>query len=151
MTLTEEATNPVGPSGKKQTELQRNAELVSNWYQSYYLWTSTAIMAGSVMNAPLTNHSARVLNMPLNNNSANTTSMNEGSMSRDNDINRRRLGRNNDNNNRDQPPRVLLPTEINYKVPSLSRRFAAECFDAVYIQCLKISLALFFINYTDIM
>lgn len=142
-----ETTEPVNDEGKKQTEIQRNAELVANWYQSYYLWSST-VMASSVMNARVTNHGARVLNMPLNNTNATlneSNNLNENSNNNNNN-HRRRLGRNN-NQNQSQ---ILQPAAIIYKVPSLSKRFAAECFDAIYIQCLKVSLALFFINYTDL-
>jgi hypothetical protein len=121
------------PQPRPPTESQRNADLVSNWYQSYYLW-STAVMTNHIVNSRVTNHAARVMNIPLT------------------------------SSNSPQPPQGLprsatftytaiprIPAFSIYKVPSLGRRFAAECLDAFYIQCLKIGLVLFFINYTDLM
>ena len=112
---------------KQMSESKRNAELISNWYQSYYLWNS-AVLANSVLNSNLATHSARVLNLPIIHINAvsNTAS------------------------NRVAPTVVTRQVPI-FKVPSLTRRFMAECLDALYIQCFKILIALFFINYTNLM
>ena len=64
---------------------------------------------------------------------------------------------NNNNNNNNNSPRIpivtppQLPHLVNYKVPSLARRFMAEFLDAIYIQFVKITIALILLNYTDLM
>ncbi len=115
---------------KPPSESQRHADLVSNWYQSYYLWT-TAVMTNHVANSRMTNHAARVMNIPLGTSPSSSQPQ---------------VLRRSATFITPSPPALSI-----YKVPSLGRRFAAECLDAFYIQCVKIALVLFFINYTDLM
>ena len=112
---------------KQMSESKRTAELMSNWYQSYYLWNS-AVLANSVLNSNLATHSARVFNLPIVH--INTVISNSSNP---------------------PAPTVLTRQVTIYKVPTLTRRFMAECLDALYIQCFKILIALFFINYTNLM
>lgn len=122
---------------KNESELQRNARLISNWYQSYYMWSST-VMASS-LNSRISNHSSQISNIPFCNNAEHSSSH----------VNNSQSILNHNNQAQTQSPENRQNAPV-YKIPSLSRRFAAECFDAVYIQCLKVTLALIFINYTDL-
>lgn len=113
---------------KAPSDFKKTADLVNNWYQSYYLWNQT-VMANSVMNSRLVNNQPRALGVTYTFHTRHPQ----------------------------QQPQQTQPV-VNgqqqgsvYKVPSLARRFAAECFDAFYIQCFKIVLALLVINYTDLM
>lgn len=119
---------------KAYSESQRNAELIDNWYQSYYLWTKTIMTSQVMAQSFATNSEPRTLTHSSLNNSAPSVHL---------------------NTNRSEPSQsaagILHQVVPIYKVPSLTRRLVAECLDMFYIQCLKVTFVLFFIYYTDIM
>ena len=118
-------------ANKAPSDFKKTADLVQAWYQSYYIWNQT-VMANCAMNSQLNTHQTRVVNIPLSSSVTYTFQT--------------------------RPQQQQQPTLANaqqqvsvYKVPSLARRFAAECFDAFYIQVIKIVMALLVVNYTDLM
>lgn len=123
------------PSQKEETEFQRTSQLVSNWYQSYYLWNIA--MTSQVYDQKLTHMRPMALNVA-----------NDSTQRRLSSTNRAHRQANQQVQNLNQQQNYV---QTIYRVPSLARRFAAECFDALYIQCFKIALALLIVNYTDLM
>lgn len=112
---------------KEETEFKRTSQLVSNWYQSYYQF-----MVLSINDPRSANSDPRALN-------TNLTDISWSTQYTGPSINPQPI-----QNQQNHVQNI-------YKVPSLVRRFTAECFDAFYIQCFKIALALMILNYTDLM
>lgn len=116
-------------------ESKKNAEILANWYQSYYFWNS-ATYANSFLNTNnfnYQNESSKFINIQK--------------------INRRQEPFIPQPVSRVVPQlqRVIIRTEVPiYRVPTLLRRFLAEIIDAFYIQVLKIIIALVLINYTNL-
>ena len=128
----------------EMSELKKNAQLVNDWYQSYYLWNST-VMATSILNSNLINHGSRVLNMPLNNNTPFTPNPLFSPSNVQNEVPNLLA-------NINQPvQQIPAPIVTTFKIPSLIRRLIAELFDAFYIQFVKILFALILLNYTELM
>lgn len=115
-----------------KSEYKQNMDLISNWYQSYYLWNS-AYMANAMISSDLVTNRLKALNPSQN--TTNQSRVETPIIS---------------TNARTPPTRDQTPPR-SYKVPSLAKRFMAEFFDAVYIQCCKIVLAIILLNYTDLM
>ena len=131
-------------SKEQMYESRKNAQLVHDWYQSYYLWTST-MMASSILNSNLINHGTRVLNLPVNSAFNNSTNLGPNSRTQTQTY-----------TSRTSPPVVSNPEPTRpvipiFKIPSLLRRLAAEFIDAIYIQFVKVMFALILLNYTDLM
>lgn len=127
----ENAANAKSPdTGVPVSDFKKTADLVNNWYQSYYLWNQT-VMANSVMNSRLVNNQPRALGVTYTFHSRPTHQQQQHRQ------------------HSQQVPNGQQQGSV-YKVPSLARRFAAECIDSFYIQCFKIVLALLVINYTDL-
>lgn len=128
-------SNNLNPGSEKNTldqaheaKTKVNAELISQWYQSYYLWTST-YMLNSLLNQ-------QKKTAPFHHSPAQFT-QNNGSQPRIN-INFRILN--------DRPDHLIL-----YKIPTLTKRLIAEIIDVLYIQISKIILAVLIVNYTNLM
>ena len=138
MTSTNDENEPIiGQNESKldpKSENKRNIELISQWYQSYYLWTS-AYMLNSLMNnqsyKPIPNYPNQVLSPQRNVPNIPTIPQTRVNI-----------------NVRIQTQTVQTP---NYKIPTLVRRFTAECIDALYIQVCKLILAIAIVNYTNLM
>lgn len=118
--------NTPNPDAKLKTEI--NAELISQWYQNYYLWTST-YMLNSLLNQQNKAISVQQNRIPTLQNNTPQPRINF--------------------NFRIVPER---PNHlIAYKIPTLMRRFIAEIIDVLYIQISKIVLAILIIKYTNLM
>jgi hypothetical protein len=135
---------------KNKTETFDNKkayELVSQWYQAYYLWTTT-VMSSALLNPSLLAQGVRVITPASSQmNDSGTTQLLENSQSASPNIPFVQSSQ--------QQQQRVQQQQINpivfYKVPTLFKRMAAELFDAFCIQLLKIGIALLIINYTEIM
>ncbi len=129
-------------------ENKNNLNLITQWYESYYYWNS----ALNINNALGLN----ALNCAQNSSRLfSTTRIHNDYRSAGNSAS---LGTNHHHHHNQnqpqqpQPQRIIIRTELPiYKVPSLFRRFLAELFDAVYVQIIKVIIALLLLNYTNLM
>ncbi|RNA00099.1 hypothetical protein BpHYR1_012345 [Brachionus plicatilis] len=115
------------PSQERKLKTKLDAELISQWYQSYYLWTST-YMLNSLLNQQNKFVPIQQNQTPLTQNAASQPRIN---------INVRIVS---------ERPNHLIP----YKIPTLTKRFIAEVIDVLYIQISKIVLAILILNYTNL-
>lgn len=130
MTSTNTGLNSEKNSPNQDAKLKTtlNAELISQWYQNYYLWTSTYLL-NSLLNQQNKITSVQQSRIPVFQNNPSQSRIN---------INFRIVS---------ERPNHL----ITYKIPTLMRRFIAEIIDVLYIQISKIVLAILIIKYTNLM
>ncbi|CAF0790922.1 unnamed protein product [Brachionus calyciflorus] len=131
--MTSSCNDPIEPKNDTEDQNKPNIELISQWYQSYYLWTS-AYMLNTLMNSQnkLTPNQQNIF-QPT---SPQTSRLN-GQETRFNVNVQIQVEAFN------SQPRI-------YKIPSMLKRFTAEFIDAVYIQICKAILAIIVLNYTNI-
>lgn len=67
-----------------------------------------------------------------------------------NQINPQNVNQNVNNNNNNNSTQINAHLVI-YKIPTLFTRLMAEIFDALYIQLVKIFIAIALVNYTDLL
>lgn len=124
-------------SSNSQSDYKKNLELISNWYQSYYLWNN-AFMVNAILSSGLA----------LNGNKV--ACWTQPSITPSNPEPNFQAQRN-QTSQRVTSVQQVQPQLRQYKIPSLFKRFWAEFFDAIYIQCCKIIMAILLITYTDLM
>jgi hypothetical protein len=114
---------------------KKAAELISNWYQAYYSWQLgyMASMTAAVTSPPLHAYPKHLINHDRHPNPHPAPRVEQRAAPVSAAV----------------PPATGEPIEyisVPYRVPSLFKRFLAECIDTVYIQVIKIFVALIFIN-----
>ena len=138
--------------GDEAMSSKKAAELISNWYQAYYSWqlgymTSMASLPYAPPHYaiyPTVSSGSRhplLLSSASHAFSAGSAQQQAAGQARA----ERRAAAAPPSQTTTQPP-PHPPQTVTYRVPSLIRRFMAECFDTVYIQVVKVFVALMLIN-----
>jgi hypothetical protein len=123
-------------------------ELIAQWYQAYYLWT-TAAMSSALINSSMLAHGARVM-APTSSQMNNSTATQVLDNSQNSSSNIPFVQHTQQQQQQQRVQQHINPI-VFYRVPTLFKRMVAEIFDAFCIQIIKIGIALLIINYTDLM
>lgn len=133
-------------------ENKNNLNLITQWYESYYFWNSALNINNALgVNALIYAQNSSRLFSPTRSNNEYRPVGESASLG----ANQHHYHHHHHHHNPQQPPqiqRIIIRTELPiYKVPTLYRRFLAELFDAVYVQIIKVIIALLLLNYTNLM